>query len=156
MNYSNSKTNKWPLALKKIFSSCEQDILHRLVRHIDRLLIINNLLNELIPPEIRLHCQAIQCTVTELTLAADSAAWVTRLRYLQPKLLSSLRNHAQFCHLSQILFKIIPIQVLPAPLPAQPRTLSSENSRMLQTLAESISDLPLRQALLRLITPKSL
>lgn len=141
---------KWPSAIKEVLLNRKLNTLHYIMRHIDRLLIINHLLTDNLPLEVRLHCQVIQFSTTELILGASSAVWLTRLRYLQPQLLTALREHPQFIHLTKISLRIHPISLLPPPITPQPRTLSAPNCLLLKNLSTTVSDLSLRHALLEL------
>ncbi len=67
--------------------------LRKIIRHSQRLLAIDKLLGECLPQELFSHCRTVQASVLELTIAVDSAVWLTHLRYLKPRLIAALKTH---------------------------------------------------------------
>nr|WP_300308802.1 DciA family protein [Halomonas sp.] len=84
-----------------------------------------------------------------LTLITDGAAWLTRLRYEQPRLLSLLHQLPEFAAVTGFQLKVRPVRPAKAPL-RQTRRLPAQAGKEIATCAEDTDDPKLKQALQRL------
>jgi hypothetical protein len=95
------------------------------------------------------HCLGADLEDGVLTLYMDSAAWTTTLRYQHQALLASVQAALrQPC-------VTLKLKVLPDPKPGvpprpEPKTLSSDTQRLLQSTADGIEDASLADSLRRL------
>lgn len=101
-------------------------------------------------PTLKTHCNVVKMTETDLTLAVDNNIWLTRLRYITPVLLNTLRQTTQFKHLEKIHWQIhLRAPTVQKTSKTAPK-LSAQSSQTIKTLTESIQDPKLREALQRL------
>jgi hypothetical protein len=105
-----------------------------------------------LPEPLARHCRAANLADGILTLHSDSPVWTTRLRFVGPRLLESLRRHPDLGEAREVRIRSTP--VLPArsahhPLRPLPR-LSPAAANHLREAALTISAPALRAALLRL------
>ena len=127
--------------------------LRKIIRHSQRLLAIDKLLGECLPQELFSHCRTVQASVLELTIAVDSAVWLTHLRYLKPRLLAALKTHPQCFYLKDLQFRIqsfVNEMPIPAEKKLKPKSLSQETRELLQHTADSVDDPVLKEALRKL------
>ncbi|WP_342588139.1 DUF721 domain-containing protein [Salinicola aestuarinus] len=89
-----------------------------------------------------------------LTLITDRAAWLTWLRYEQPRLLKLLHQLPGFEAVLKFSLKVRPVRPIKA-APRQPRRLSPAGADALTHCAEGLEDSPLKQALSRLASHAS-
>lgn len=126
--------------------------LQQLFKQAQRLARLQQLLNSLLEPAARAHCQVASVNNGCLLLIISDAAWATRLRYRQHKLLQSLQGLKEFTGVSRIALKVCPkvdINRPQTPTTAAP-VLSAQAAASLREAAECISDGRLRAALERL------
>ncbi|MDN3525484.1 DciA family protein [Halomonas sabkhae] len=84
-----------------------------------------------------------------LTLITDSAAWLTRLRYEQPRLLKRLHELQGFEAVTGFDLKVRPVRPPKAPL-RQTRQLPASAADEISSCAEEVDNPRLKQALERL------
>lgn len=104
----------------------------------------------LLPQELASECRVANVRDQLLTVHINHAAWATRLRFLIPGLLESLRRLADFATVTDIRLKVAPIAA-----EVSPQTLGVEELRPpdrvpLLELASRIDDADLKAAILRL------
>lgn len=91
------------------------------------------------------HCQVMSWKQGCLTIRVDSAAWATRLRFLTPQLLASLRIELK--ELKEICYRVRPAEVTTPLNYWKKAPLSSESAELLTTVAENVIDMKLKAAL---------
>ncbi|MBF8224056.1 DUF721 domain-containing protein [Halomonas sp. 328] len=106
-------------------------------------------LRDALPEELREHLYVGGYRDGRLTLITDRAAWLTRLRYEQPRLLTLLRGLPEFAALQRLDLKVRPVRP-PKPVPRQERHLPARAAAELASCASEIDDPRLRGALERL------
>ncbi|WP_110668414.1 DUF721 domain-containing protein [Salinicola halophilus] len=84
-----------------------------------------------------------------LTLITDRAAWLTWLRYEQPRLLKLLHQLPGFEAVMKFSLKVRPVRPIKA-IPRQTRRMTPAGADALTHCAEGLEDSPLKQALSRL------
>ncbi len=112
---------------------------------------IFNIINQLLPEQLKTHCLGANLHDKQLTLFADSSIWASRLRYESADLLLKVRE-------KQLPATKITVRVQMAPLPKKPakkkpamRPVLSENtSKMLKQTADCLDDAALAESLKRL------
>lgn len=82
-----------------------------------------------------------------MTLAANNGAVATKLRQMTPDLVRQLQLHG--CEVTGIQVRV-QVSIPLAYRPAAPSTLSPEGKKQVASLAESLSESPLKNALSRL------
>lgn len=87
----------------------------------------------------------------KLSLITDRAAWLTWLRYEQPRLLELLRQLPELNAITGFTIKVRPVRPIKA-LPRQCRTLSSHAAKEISSCAADTDDPCLKRSLERLAT----
>ena len=111
---------------------------------------LNALVHDLIPSPLNGHCRVLSVRDDILVVAADSAVWATRLRYLSSQLTRQLAG------ISSVKLRAIHVRVRASGQSPDRRVapvrqpLSGKNSMALKQAARSVSDAGLKAALLRL------
>jgi hypothetical protein len=123
--------------LKQLLLDCQQ--------HTELLQLVKSRL----PDPLCEHCCFARINQRELALAVDSPAWSSRLRFMQRGLLQELTSLG--IEVTSLKVSVQPTRQ-PAKTPARPgqRPLSDDNARLIQRLAEHISDAHLKNSLQRL------
>lgn len=119
--------------------------LHNLYVHADKLLQLQSLVRQIVPGDV--YVAAFDSGT--LHLITPSSALATRLKYNQKKLISLIRQQANYPVAG------IKVSVRPDPAPASPATraaatLSPASARHLAATAKYIEDAGLRKALIQL------
>lgn len=148
-------TQKDPMAMDNLLRDYGDSGLRKIVRQAKRLLLINQILKECLPENLRTHCQATQMTATEFTILVDGAAWLTHLRYFKPQLLERLRKYPQCAYLKEVQYRIQPVERVRENIEEEKtvRVLSLENKELLKNTAETVSHPLLKAALFKLTMP---
>lgn len=141
-----------PKNLNQLLEDYGDHSLRTIVRQSHRLQALDQLIQSCLPDNLGEHCQAAHITATTLTLIIDSAAWLTRLRYLKPQLLEQLRQHPQCVYLREINFKIHPTKILEQPENPEPKRieLSLGAKELLRSTADGLNHPLLKKSLLKL------
>lgn len=138
------------------------DELAILVTRTRQLRRLTTILREQLDETLAPHCYIGSLEPASLTILVDSAAWASRLRFETGQLVDKLHAvHPAFARLAQIKVKIITDmrQDIPPTAAVQSQTrpqLNRENARIINSLADSIDDTELHDALQRLarrVTP---
>ena len=124
--------------------------LQRLLRQAENLSKLQSLVYQHLAPAQREQLQLGAYEQGVLTLILADAAWATRLRYQQERLMQQLRQHAEFAGLQRIRLKIRPASDAPPEPHEERRYLSDTASQNIRQGAENIEDPELREALQRL------
>ena len=124
--------------------------LRRLIKQAQVLQALEDRLSERLPPSLKRHCQVAAMHDDTLVLAASSAAWATRLRYLTPSLLDFLQQRCVLPTIRSIRIRITLPEGLPRIKPVSRPQLSMRNAECLHNAAQALTDPALRSALLRL------
>jgi hypothetical protein len=136
---------KKPKSVKQILNS-QNSGLQELLHHTQRLNTLNKQLSHLLPLPLALHCTAAAVEQETLVLMVDSPAWATRLRLQSPNLIKALKDF----QIKSVAVKIQPLQKAPETTPRARPKMSCDTANLLNYLAETTSDLKLKQALQRL------
>lgn len=102
-----------------------------------------------LPAEIAEHVYVGGYRNGVLTLITDRAAWLTWLRYEQPRLLELLHQLPGFEAVMKFSLKVRPIRPLKAK-PRQTRRMTPAGAEALSHCADGLDDSPLKRALTRL------
>lgn len=94
-----------PLPVSRCF---DKGILHHLIQQTQLITTANALLKKLLPASLCDHCQVLNIQKNLLIVETDHATWNTRLRYLTPELLDTLKQHEEFKNLSSIHCRVNP------------------------------------------------
>ena len=96
------------------------------------------------------HCQVANYEAGRLKLLVDSSVWASQLRFCLPTLCKTLQAQPPFTQLQKIEYSVQTLYQ-PQALPKLPKAqLSSSSAELVASMAQSISDPKLQQALLRL------
>lgn len=102
-----------------------------------------------LPPDVAEHLYVGGYRNGVLTLITDRAAWLTWLRYEQPRLLKLLHQLPGFEAVMKFSLKVRPIRPVKA-VPKQTRRLSAAGADALSHCADGLEDSPLKRSLNRL------
>lgn len=146
--------------LDKVFQDAHDD-LAILVTRTRQLQRLTRLLREQLDETLAPHCYIGNLEPNYLTILVDSAAWASRLRFESSQLPDKLRSvHPAFARLEHIKVKIITDLRAEAPKTDSQDVhrphLNFENAQIINSLADSIEDTDLQDALHRLarrVTP---
>lgn len=123
--------------------------IRELYNHALRLIQLQQKLRQAIPAPLNDQITVASLADGVITIHTTSAAWAARLRFKIPDMLKSLEQEADGNSVKTIRIKVKP-PVDPPPESRQKPVISPDTARLLQNVAESISDADLREALLRL------
>ena len=105
----------------------------------------------LLEPDLAPHCYIGNIDKDRLIVMVDSAAWASKFRFYSQSILPALNSlHPSLSRVTHIQAKILNQVFEPAPIPYKPPELSPENAKGLRTLADSVDDSDLQEALTRL------
>lgn len=136
-----------PNPIHSVFA--EQPGLRFMVAKTQQLQQINAVISSILPAEVSKHCQAQNLDGGCLVISTDHAAWATQLRYLQPQLLTALRQQPAFRHVGSVKIRVIPSVATP-PRPSRRLRMSRHVGDLLSAAANGTSNEKLKAALLRL------
>jgi len=137
--------------IDKVFEQAS-DELATLITRTRQLKRLTNILRRHLDEQLAKHCYIGNISTPVLTILVDGASWATKLRFATPDLLEKLRqeNHI-FSDINQIKVKILtPINKTESTAIHTGPQMNLENARGLRSLAESIEDPGLQQALNKL------
>ncbi|MBI3562671.1 MAG: DUF721 domain-containing protein [Gammaproteobacteria bacterium] len=142
---------KSPKVIHKLLGSANSE-LESLITRARQREHYNSSLQAHLPPPLDQHCVLMDIQANTLIVGVDKAAWGTKLRLLSNAIVATLRQQfPEFASLEHITVQVIVPAPVSPPLAPQPMPpLSAENAALLQALAGSVENLPLRAALLRL------
>ena len=140
--------------LDKVLQDAHDD-LAILVTRTRQLRRLTRLLREQLDETLAPHCYIGTLEPSALTILVDSAAWASRLRFESSQIADKLRAvHPAFARLEQIRVKIITdlgSDTATAPVRSKVRPhISQLNANIINSLADSIDDAALHDALQRL------
>lgn len=148
-------TPKDPQNIRNLLSDFGDNCLRKIVRHAQRFQSADKIVKQFLPVKLHAHCQVAYLDPSQLTLAVDSAAWLTHLRYAQQTLLRQLKQQPQFVNLQTIQLRILPLPPSsPVKIPATivpPQPLSVSTKELIKSSADSVTHPELKKALLKLI-----
>lgn len=125
--------------------------LNRLLYIAARLNTLQGILDAQIEPAARSQCRVASFQEGLLLLILGDAAWATRLRYRQHKLLAILQRFPEFRGLSRIQFKVSP-RPFERTQPNETLRVPPDAAQSLKEVAGDIQHPQLRAALERLAT----
>jgi hypothetical protein len=144
-----------PRPLPELLADQENPSLSGILHHCRQLHGLNALLGEILGAELAAHCHLANIRDNTLVLAADSAAWATRCRYLAPQLLQKIRSNRDLSGIDNIRVKIT---TPPSPADTSHSIrrayMSETTSECINQCAESIDDPHLSSALRQLAKRK--
>jgi hypothetical protein len=137
----------------KTINSLSTEIIRRFGGQLDRLGSLRARWPRLVGEPIAGHSEPTCFEGGRLTITVRSPAWASRLRQQENGLVRALRAEPEFRALRDIKVRIEPTDPLakPAPTPVRgPSRIPSQASRLVRSVAETVSDPQLRAALERL------
>lgn len=142
---------KFPKKINKLLQSKNSGIA-TLLTEARKLEFLNNILLDLLPAPLPLHCHLAKIHNNTLVIVVDSPGWSTRLRYCIPDLLAKLKHHSHFfIPVKRIEIKVHPKwQTKTHSAGLKPRRISAQTSQCLKETANSIGNEAIKQALLKL------
>ncbi len=105
MQNTNPKDDRDPQALDEVMDNSKSR-LGWIMHKAQRIQQLNNLLFDMLDSPLNMHCQALNIEESKITIAADSAAWATQLRFQQRDLLNRLKFHNTWRFVQQIDIKV--------------------------------------------------
>ncbi len=126
--------------------------LQQILQQAQRLQALNELVQQFLQPQMRVHCRVANYQQGSMVLAADNASVATLLRYDLPNILQKIRQTDGFAGLANIKVHVSKLHA-PAKQAAshsRDQQLSNYGTQCIQQLASSLQDSDLREALQRL------
>ena len=137
-------------SVNKVLQEAEPE-LAILVTRTRQLRSLTDKFRTLLDPTLASHCYIGNISDGKLTILVDSAAWASKFRFYSQSILPDLCDlHPTFNKVRQIKVKVLNQPYEPAATPYKKPELNRENAKGLQTLADSVDDKNLQQALERL------
>lgn len=121
--------------------------LGNLVVRAQHILSIHKLLQAELPSMLAPHCQVLNIENGTLVLAGDSAAFVTRLRYLTPEIIDTLNSNDAIPTVNHVICKVIPQTKKNGVSEKPPLSLSSSTRQLLEQTAGNIKHPQLKKSL---------
>jgi len=137
--------------MKKILTQ-QNPLLRGIIQKSYQLVALNQQVKKYLTPQLAQHCNVANLEQGCLTIAAESSAWATQLRYLKGDLLHQLRTKEHLYHLRTIQCIIKPIRNEIVKKTRKAKPISAENLSKIKNTAAAVADDNLRQALLTLAT----
>jgi hypothetical protein len=144
---STSKRSSRPVAS---FLTSGEGGLQSILQRAQALQALTQILRESLDPVIADHISLVNLHGDTAIIAADSPAWLTKVRYLAPVLLQLLQQQSGLQGLRKVQFKIRPSAETAETAPARRASLSTDGAQLLDSTAASVSYPPLADALRRL------
>ncbi len=107
-------------------------------------------LHEYLGPPLNTHCILANHNNDILIIHADSPTWAAKLRYLTPDILSYMHQQCHLTKLKTIRIKVMPTTPSPVKTSTRQLTLSTKSAKLMNDVANTISDPALRTSLLKL------
>jgi len=138
-----------PTHSSQIFN--DNSMLSRLINHANKLIKLNNVVQEYLPARIKDKCSICAFDNRILTLTVTSSELRTRLYYQQNTLIDKLTKHQEFLTLLKIEIKVAPNTKNDQPTVISKRIpISSTSAELIKQCAQNIEHKPLQQSLLNL------
>ena len=110
---------------------------------------LNHAVKISLPLDCHEHMQIADIRNNQLVILTDSPVWQTRLRLYSQTILEALHQHAGI-KLNRVVLKLSPKKrIIPEKAPVY-RTISEQNSSLIEQTANSVNDPDLQAALLKL------
>jgi len=146
-------------SVSRLLTSSNGD-LQSLLEQAHYLQALTRVLREAIDPALADHITIANIRDNTAIVATDTPAWLSKIRYMAPTILTILQHQSGLSGLRKIQFKVqLPIE---SPAPEQidheqnrHTTLSSASSKLLESAASGIDDPELASALRRLSRQKN-
>lgn len=112
-------------------------------------------LRKLLPATFADHVHVAQLNEEQLVITADTSGWAAKLRFMAPQLLEQFKQVTAIPTLNSIEIKLLPGNSSRPATRTATMQLNQENSVLIQSLADSVEDPSLAQALHRLAQHKN-
>ena len=117
---------------------------------------LNELLNQILPQELKNHCHVANLREGNLVLATSSPAWYHNLRFVKSELLSKARKIPKFSGIKSISIITQPEEIVEDPkykITSNPMPpVSSYTADTIKSAAENIKDKNLSEILQKIAT----
>jgi len=135
--------------MRKI-NRCLNNQITKLCQHALKIEAINEIVQPLLPESVKGHCHVGSFTNSCLKLVIDNPNWATELRYCLPEIRDTLRREAKLYQLSSIKLEVaVPNEPIKKGRVRSVK-LSDVAKQTIQSEANHIDDLALKEALLKL------
>jgi len=111
---------------------------------------LSHVLREVLDPALAKHITLANLRGDTAIVAADTPAWLTKIRYQAPVILQQLKRQPGLGAINKVQFKVQPPDQSQALQPVRRATLSPSSAQVLESAAEGIADSGLADALRRL------
>ena len=128
----------------------KESMMGGLLKHTHHIQQLQSELHKYLGPPLNTHCILANYHDDMLILHADSPTWSAKLRYLIPDILSYMQQQCHLTKLKTIRIKVMPVSPSPAKTSTRQLTLSATSARLMNDVANTMSDQALRASLLKL------
>ncbi len=142
---------KLPKQINKLLYRKNSNIVG-LITQAKQIEFLNNILLNLLPSPLPLHCNLGKIDRQTLTIIVDSPTWSARLRYCIPDLLAKLKHHSHyFIPVKNIEIKVKPRwHTKPVQNTLKPAPISQKTAHCLVETANTIENKAIKKALLKI------
>lgn len=142
---------KLPKQINKLLYRKNSNIVG-LITQAQQIAFLNNILLNLLPSPLPLHCNLGKIDKQTLVIIVDSPTWSARLRYCIPDLLAKLKHHSHyFIPVKKIEIKVKPRwQTKPVQNTLKPVPISQKTADCLIETANTIENKAIKTALLKI------
>ena len=136
-------------SLRTLFTD-NKNMVGDLLKHANYIQQLQSKLHEYLGPPLNTHCILANHKNDILILHADSPTWAAKLRYLTPDILSYMHQQCHITKLKTIRIKVMPTIISPVKTSTRQLTLSATSAKLMNDVANTMSDQALRASLLKL------
>ena len=136
---SNSSSKSSSRSVAKILAARDSG-LQPLLERAQILQSLTRVLREALDPVIADHISLVNLDNDTAIVAADTPAWLTKVRYLAPILLQQLQQQRGLHGLRKVQFKVQPVMETPPAPPARRAVLSTNSAQLLDSAASGIHE----------------
>ncbi len=111
---------------------------------------LSHILHEVLDPALAQHITLANLRGDTAVVAADTPAWLTKIRYQAPAILQQLKQQPGLGAINKVQFKVLPPDQLQAAQPVRRANLSPTSAQVLESAAQGMTDPDLADALRRL------
>lgn len=111
---------------------------------------LSRILREILDPALAEHITLANLRSDTAIVAADTPAWLTKIRYQAPAILQQLKRQPGLETINKVQFKVLPLDQPQVSQSVRRASISPTSAQILESAAEGITDPDLAIALRRL------
>lgn len=132
------------------FCSTSNSKVGLLLKHANFINQLQSELHKYLGQPLNAHCKIANYKKDTLILHADSPGWAAKLRYMTPDILGLMHQQFKLTDIKTIRVKVAPDSRKTFKTSKKPVTLSSKSAKLVNDVANTISDHALKTSLLKI------